>query len=145
MPTFTYQAIDGKTGSKIEDSMTAATTEAAVQALLARDFHVMTITQNVSDKGTRTFGGGVPLKDLVLFTRQFATMFGAGMSVVACLKALSGQTRSKVMRDVIIDVCARIERGDSLCEALAKNPKVFNKLYVHMIKAGENGGLLAEV
>jgi type IV pilus assembly protein PilC len=81
----------------------------------------------------------------VVFTRQLATMIEAGLAIVQCLDALAEQTSNKVMRDVIKDIKARVETGDSFSEALAKHPKVFNRLYVCMVGAGERGGLLAEI
>jgi type IV pilus assembly protein PilC len=65
--------------------------------------------------------------------------------MVQCLQGLAEQTQNKVMRDVIKDVCTRVESGDSFSEALIKHPKVFNRLYVSMVAAGEKGGLLAEI
>ena len=85
------------------------------------------------------------LADLVIFTRQLATMIDAGLAMVQSLQALAEQTTNKVMRDVIKDVCTRVEGGDSFSEALQKHPKVFNRLYVCMVAAGEKGGLLAEI
>jgi type IV pilus assembly protein PilC len=82
---------------------------------------------------------------LVIFTRQLATMIDAGLAMVQCLQALADQTQNKVMRDVIKDVCTRVEGGDSFSEALQKHPKVFNRLYFSMVSAGEKGGLLAEI
>ncbi|HMJ65401.1 MAG TPA: type II secretion system F family protein, partial [Candidatus Binatia bacterium] len=79
------------------------------------------------------------------FTRQLATMIDAGLAMVQSLQALAEQTTNKIMRDVIKDVCTRVEGGDSFSEALAKHPKVFNRLYVCMVGAGERGGLLAEI
>jgi type IV pilus assembly protein PilC len=87
----------------------------------------------------------VALADLVIFTRQLATMVDAGLAIVQSLQALAEQTTNKVMRDVIHDVCARVETGDSLSEALQKHPKAFSRLYVCMVAAGERGGLLAEI
>jgi type IV pilus assembly protein PilC len=80
-----------------------------------------------------------------MFTRQLATMIDAGLAMVQCLQALADQTQNKAMRDVIKDICARVEGGDSFSEALQKHPKVFNKLFVAMVGAGEKGGLLAEI
>jgi len=85
------------------------------------------------------------LTDLVVFTRQLATMVDAGITIVQSLQALEEQTTNKVMRDTIHDVSTRVESGESLSEALQKHPKAFNKLYVSMVGAGEKGGLLAEI
>jgi type IV pilus assembly protein PilC len=72
-------------------------------------------------------------------------MIDAGLAMVQSLQALAEQTTNKVMRDVIRDVCTRWEGGDSFSEALQKHPKVFTRLYVCMVAAGEKGGLLAEI
>src|SRR5207248_11405411 len=93
----------------------------------------------------KTGGGSVGLADLVIFTRQLATMIDAGLAMVQSLQALADQTTNKIMRDVIRDVCARVESGDSFSEALQKHPKAFSRLYVCMVAAGEKGGLLAEI
>src|SRR5258706_3355099 len=80
-----------------------------------------------------------------MFTRQLATMIDAGLAMVQSLSGLADQSTKKLMRDVIKDVCNRVEGGDSFSEALQKHPKVFNRLYVCMVAAGEKGGLLAEI
>ncbi|HXU76908.1 MAG TPA: type II secretion system F family protein [Methylomirabilota bacterium] len=124
--------------------MEATTEQAAIAALLNRNLLVVSIQEKIGKKG-KTSGGRVALADLVIFTRQLATMIDAGLAMVQSLQALAEQTSNKVMRDVIKDVCTRVEGGDSFSEALVKHPKVFNRLYVCMVAAGEKGGLLAEI
>jgi type IV pilus assembly protein PilC len=85
------------------------------------------------------------LADLVIFTRQLATMLDAGLAMVQSLQALGEQSPNKIMRDVIKDICSRVEAGDSFSEALQKHPKAFSRLYISMVGAGEKGGLLAEI
>src|SRR5674476_893430 len=109
-----------------------------------RNMLVLSIQEKVGKQG-RTSGGRVSLAELVIFTRQLATMIDAGLAMVQSLQALADQTTNKVMRDTIRDVCARVENGDSFSEALAKHPKAFSRLYVCMVSAGEKGGLLAEI
>jgi type IV pilus assembly protein PilC len=144
MPSFTYVARETGTGREIRASMDAATEQAAIAALLNRSLLVVSIQEKMAKKG-RVAGGAVPLADLVIFTRQLATMVDAGLAMVASLQGLAEQTQNKAMRDVIKDVCSRVEGGDSFSEALSKHPKVFNRLYVAMVGAGEKGGLLAEI
>jgi type IV pilus assembly protein PilC len=144
MPSFSYTARETATGREIRNTLEAATEQAAIAALLNRNLLVVAIQEKVGKKG-RTSGGKVALQDLVIFTRQLATMIDAGLAMVQCLQALADQTQNKVMRDVIKDVCSRVESGDSFSEALGKHPKVFNRLYVAMVSAGEKGGLLAEI
>lgn len=144
MPSFVYVARDTASGREIRNSLEAATEQAAIAALLNRNMLVVSIQEKVGKKG-KTSGGKVALQDLVIFTRQLATMIDAGLAMVQCLQGLAEQTQNKVMRDVIKDVCTRVESGDSFSEALMKHPKVFNRLYVSMVAAGEKGGLLAEI
>lgn len=144
MPSFVYVARETGTGREIRSSVDAATEPAAIAALLNRNLLVVSIKEKIAKKG-RTAGGSVPLADLVMFTRQLATMIDAGLAMVQSLQALADQTQNKVMRDVIKDVCTRVEGGDSFSEALQKHPKAFNRLYVAMVGAGEKGGLLSEI
>ena len=144
MPSFAYVARETGTGKEIRSSLDAATEPAAIAALLNRNLLVVSIQEKIAKKG-RTAGGSVPLTDLVMFTRQLATMIDAGLAMVQSLQALAEQTQNKIMRDVIKDVCTRVEGGDSFSEALQKHPKAFNRLYVAMVGAGEKGGLLSEI
>jgi type IV pilus assembly protein PilC len=144
MPSFVYVARETASGREIRSSVEAATEQAAVAALLNRNMLVVSIQEKIGRKG-KTSGGRVALIDLVIFTRQLATMIDAGLAMVQSLQALAEQTTNKIMRDVIKDVCTRVEGGDSFSEALQKHPKVFTRLYVCMVAAGEKGGLLAEI
>jgi type IV pilus assembly protein PilC len=144
MPSFVYVARETATGREIRSALDAATEQAAIASLLNRNLLVVSIQEKVGKKG-RTGGGRVALQDLVIFTRQLATMIDAGLAMVQSLQALAEQTTNKAMRDVIRDVTARVEAGDSFSEALMKHPKAFNRLYVSMVGAGEKGGLLAEI
>ncbi len=139
-----YVARDARTGLEILSKLEAETEEAAIEALLKRDQLVVSIEETIDRKRRAKATGSVALKDLVLFTRQFATMVDAGMAVVACLRGLEKQTKSPSMRAVIADLCSRIERGDGLCDSMSKHPKIFDQLYLSMVSAGEKGGLLAE-
>jgi len=144
MPTFTYTARDTLTGREIKNVVDAATEQAAISALLNRNLLVLSIQERIGKTG-KTKGGRVRLTDLVVFTRQLATMVDAGISIVQSLQALADQSPNKIMKDVIKDVTTRVEAGESFSEALAKHPKAFNRLYVSMVGAGERGGLLAEI
>src|SRR4030095_4663588 len=144
MPSYTYLARDASTGREIRSSLDAASEQSAVAALLNRNLLVVSIQEKAARKG-KTAGGSVALVDLVMFTRQLATMIDAGLAMVQSLQALADQTNNKVMRDVIKDVCTRVEGGDNFSAALGKHTKVFNRLYVCMVDAGEKGGLLAEI
>jgi type IV pilus assembly protein PilC len=144
MASYAFVARDTSNGREIRSSVDAATEQAAIATLLNRNLLVVSIQEKIGKKG-RTSGGRVALADLVIFTRQLATMIDAGLAMVQSLQGLAEQTTNKVMRDVIRDVCTRVEGGDSFSEALQKHPKVFSRLYVCMVAAGEKGGLLAEI
>ena len=144
MPSYVYTARESGTGREIRNAVEAANEQAAIAALLNRNLLVVSIQEKVSKKG-KTQGGKVALADLVVFTRQLATMVDAGITIVQSLQALGEQATNKIMRDTIQDVSVRVESGDSLSDALHKHPKAFSKLYVSMVAAGEKGGLLAEI
>jgi type IV pilus assembly protein PilC len=144
MPSYTYLAREAGTGREIRNSLDAISEQAAIASLLNKNLLVVSIQEKIGKKG-KTAGGSVPLADLVVFTRQLATMLDAGLAMVQSLQALAEQTSNKVMRDVIKDICCRVEGGDSFSQALLKHPKVFNRLFVCMVDAGEKGGLLAEI
>ena len=120
MPTFTYTARETLTGREIKNSVDAATEQAAITALLNRNLLVLSIQEKIGKTG-KTKGGKVRLADLVIFTRQLATMVDAGISIVQSLQALSEQAPNKIMRDVIKDVTTRVESGESFSEALSKH------------------------
>ena len=144
MPIFAYTARETATGREIRNSVEAATEQAAIAQLLNRNLLVVEIREKMAKRG-QTKGGKVALADLVVFTRQLATMIDAGITIVQALQALAEQTPNKIMRDTIRDICSRVEAGESFSEALGRHPKAFNRLYVAMVGAGEKGGLLAEI
>ncbi|MCI0526771.1 MAG: type II secretion system F family protein [Nitrospira sp.] len=88
------------------------------------------------------FGGKVKEKDIVIFTRQLATMIDAGLPLVQCLDILSNQTDNKVFAKSIAEIRSDVEAGSTYADALKKHPKVFDDLYVNMVAAGEAGGIL---
>ena len=100
MASFVYVARETASGREIRSSVEAATEQAAIAALLNRNMLVLSIQEKVGKQG-RTSGGRVALADLVIFTRQLATMIDAGLAMVQSLQALAEQTTNKVMRDVI--------------------------------------------
>ena len=144
MASFAYVAKDSASGREVRNSIDAASEQAAIASLLNRNLLVLSIQEKAAKSG-RSSGGRVALADLVVFTRQLATMIDAGLAMVQSLQALAEQTTNKVMRDTIKDICARVESGDSFSDALQKHPKAFSRLYVCMVAAGEKGGLLAEI
>src|SRR6266853_76151 len=87
-------------------------------------------------------GGGVKTRDVVIMTRQFATMINAGLPLVQALGILADQTENKILADVTRQVVYDVESGHTLADALRKHPKAFSDLFVNMVAAGEAGGIL---
>ncbi|HUI08159.1 MAG TPA: type II secretion system F family protein [Verrucomicrobiae bacterium] len=95
--------------------------------------------------GRKRHQGRVKPQDLVVFTRQLATMMDAGLPLVQSLTALEEQTDSKTFKPVLRNITEKVEQGQAFSEALAEHPRVFSRLYVSMVEAGETGGLIAEI
>ena len=146
MYTYAYQARDnhGKIIAGVQDALNE---ENAITSLMSRGLMVLTIQQK-SAASTRKKTTKVKETDLVLFTRQLATMIDAGIPLVSAMTALyetCDPRKQAGLRNVIGDVTARVQGGESFNQALVKHPNVFNRLYVSMVKAGETGGLLSEI
>ena len=146
MYTYAYQARDnhGKILSGIQDALNE---ENAINSLMSRGLMVLTIAQKGAASKRKKFTS-VKETDLVLFTRQLATMIDAGIPLVGATTALyetADPKKQAGLRNVVGDITARVQGGESFNQALAKHPHVFNRLYISMVKAGETGGLLAEI
>ncbi len=89
-----------------------------------------------------SFGGSVGEKDLVIFTRQFATMIGAGLPLIQALDILSKQTENKTFAKKVTEIKTDVEGGSTFADALKKHPRIFTELYTNMVAAGEAGGIL---
>ncbi|MBK7399144.1 MAG: type II secretion system F family protein [Myxococcales bacterium] len=87
-------------------------------------------------------GSGVDNKELVQFTRQFATMIDAGLPLVQCLDILANQTPNKIFAAALKDIKNTVEGGSTFSDALRRHPKIFDELYVNLVQAGELGGIL---
>ena len=141
MPTYVWK---GKTrdGKAVSGDKTAENRE-AVMALLRRD---QILVSSVKEKGREIalpkLGGGVPPKDLAVFTRQFSVMIDAGLPLVQCLEILGSQQENKTFAKILQQTRMDVEGGSSLADAMRKHPKAFDDLYVNMIAAGEAGGIL---
>lgn len=151
MPTYLYEAMD-QTGQEIKDELEAANEEEAQQTIRQMGYYVTRLTVKKARKGTaaakakkkgKTFTiGGVNDKQLTTFTRQLSILQDAGLPILRSLKILESQSPPGALKNCLIDVCEEIEGGATLSEAMAKSPRVFDRLYVNMIKAGEAGGAL---
>src|SRR5712664_4188556 len=146
MITFSYQARDasGRIVSGIQDALNE---DNAVTSLMSRGLMVLSLQKKAAGR-SRKKTWTVKETDLVLFTRQLSTMVDAGITLVEALTALYEQCdpkRQRNLRHVISDVTSHVQGGETFNEAIAKHPRVFNRLFVSMVKAGEAGGLLSEI
>ncbi|MFQ5900453.1 MAG: type II secretion system F family protein, partial [Thermodesulfobacteriota bacterium] len=142
MPVYSWQ---GKTiRGEVKKGEVEAGNLALATALLRRQ-KIIPLKVKEKKKGIEIniFGPKkVQTKDIVIFTRQFATMIDAGLPLVQCLDILASQQPNKAFKDAISDVKADVEGGLTFAEALKKHPKLFSALYYNLVAAGEAGGVL---
>ena len=142
MALYTYRALD-KQGEIIQDKTEGSGTMAVAHELRQQGLLVIDVKeQSVAQKDILAPFKRIRLSDLVVFSRQLATMINAGLPIVRALYVLSEQTENPKLKDVVVAVRKDVEAGLSLSEALEKHPEVFSRLYVEMVKAGEIGGIL---
>ena len=141
MAVFVYS---GRTrgGQTLTGEMEAANREAVVAKLRTQQIIATSVRAKAREIVIPGFGGGVTEKDIVVFTRQFATMIDAGLPLVQCLEILASQQENKVFKKTLMDIRQSVEGGSTFADALAKHPKVFDNLYVNLVAAGEVGGIL---
>lgn len=145
MPKYSWEA-RSRTGAAQKGVMEAASA-AAVEAQLKK-FGFGSISVKEEGKGLSMelklpgFAKKVETKDLVVFTRQFATMIDSGLPLVQCLDILSSQQENKTFKEVLHKVKETVEGGSTFADALSKHPSVFDQLFVNLVAAGEVGGIL---
>src|SRR4051794_7892354 len=146
MAAFAYDAINSQ-GLDISGIIHAPDVSAAREQLQMRGLLPHSLSERAAAGEGRATGAfkKVKPKALQIFARQFATMIAAGVSVVQALVTLEEQTDDKYLREVIADVRSEVEGGVILSKALAQHPKVFNRLFVAMVEAGESSGTLDTV
>jgi type IV pilus assembly protein PilC len=151
MPSFRYQAVSS-TGERLSGELKSEAMEAAIRELQAAGHTIIslvpkesvnpdTVSQRLSD-WLYTQRTKIPLREMVFFTRQLATMFSAGMTVERAFTSLTTNDTHPRLRKVLGAVAADLQKGRSLSEAMAKHPGAFNRLYVSLIRSGEAGGAL---
>lgn len=144
--TFVYKVRD-RSGNLLQGELDADNVTVVASRLRQQGFVPVSIDRKGSgglqgDISIPGFGNRVKLKDLSVFSRQFATMINSGLSLIRALTILADQTDNKALARVVGEVRADVETGTALSVALSKHPKVFNQLYTSMVKAGESGGVL---
>ena len=140
MSEFVWEA-RARTG-ELRKGVMDADDEPAVQARLRSQQLMPTKIKKKGKAFSLKFGTGVDLKEVVTFTRLFATMIDAGLPIVQCLDILCNQTDNKIFAVVLRDVKANVEQGATFSDSLRRHPKIFDQLYVNLVQAGEVGGIL---
>jgi type IV pilus assembly protein PilC len=144
MATYVFRAIDFA-GAPAKGEVEADDKQSVADQLKARGLIVVEIAQKGGSAELQLpWANRVKPSDLTVMTRQLATMISSGMTLLRALYVLEAQTEAKALRETLVDVRKDVEAGILLSEALARHPKVFNPLYVAMVRAGETGGMLEE-
>jgi type IV pilus assembly protein PilC len=144
---FRYSAKDA-TGRQVAGVIEADSDALVVERLRDMGFFITSLERTVERTDVLQYLQslmGIGLKDLAIFSRQFATMVNSGLSLVRTLSILEQQTANTRLKSVITQVRTDIEAGRPLSDAMGKHPKAFSSLYVNMVKAGETGGVLDDV
>ncbi len=144
MPEYTYKA-SSISGQIVEGAMEGHDEKAVVRSLHQMGYIPVRVAA-VQEKG----GGGrfslfpqrVGMKSLLTFTQELSTLVSAGLPIDRSLQILASLTENPKLKEVVQDILGRIQGGNSLAEAMGNHPRVFSKLYVNMVKAGESGGFL---
>lgn len=146
--TYSYKVKD-KAGKVHDGEMQASSQSAVAKALRDRGFVPVAVEEKKASALQKEIkipglSGRVKVKEVSVFSRQFATMINSGLSLLRSLTILAEQTPNRAFRDIINEVKADVEKGSSLSQALEKHPKVFPRIYSSMVKSGEVGGVLDE-
>jgi type IV pilus assembly protein PilC len=164
MPTFAYSAIEASTGKEKKGTLDSASVESATAALKAQGLIPTGVSESgakpakkeppkaapaaaapAKKKGGMSFGRVVSIANLTVFTRQLSTLVNAGMPIMRSLETLARQEKNLRFKVVIEGLADTIRSGGNFSDGLLQYPKIFDRLYVNMVKAGEAGGVLGTV
>ena len=143
MKKYSYEARDGATNKIVKSTVQADSENAAARLLLAQGFVPLKV--ELEDQQSNILAritGRISSKDKIVFTRQLATLIGAGLPLVQSMRTVLDQTANKQMQEIIQDVIVDIEGGRTLSDAFSKHPQVFNKVFIALVSAGEASGTL---
>jgi type IV pilus assembly protein PilC len=146
MAEFKYEALD-QNGKAISGMVNAATQDAAIAALQRKGLTITSVTGGgeksvLEQLQSVTFFGGASSRDLVLLSRQIATLFEAQVSALRVFRLLAEQAEKPFLRQVLLQVSDDLQGGSSISKAMEKHPKVFSDFYVNMVRSGEESGKL---
>ena len=140
---FEYTAKNTTSGQILKGTLDVLTKDDVMSYLKKNRLLLVSVREQPKKLAFKMPGsGGVSTRDLVIFTRQFATMINAGLPLVQSLTILAQQTENKALKEIVKTVVYDVEAGNTLADAFRKHPKAFPDLYVNMVAAGEAGGIL---
>lgn len=143
MKKYSYEARDGATNKIVKSTVQAESENAAARLLLAQGFVPLKV--DLIDENGNFFNkitNRITFKDRIVFTRQLATLIGAGLPLVQSMRTVLDQTSNKRMQEVIQEIIADIEAGKTLSDSFAKHPAIFDKVFIALVSAGEASGTL---
>lgn len=143
MKKYSYEARDGATNKIVKSTVQADSENAAARLLVAQGFVPLKVELEDDKSGFLSkVAGRITFKDKIVFTRQLATLIGAGLPLVQSMRTVLDQTSNKQMQEVIQDIIVDIEGGKALSDAFARHPHVFDKVFIALVSAGEASGTL---
>ncbi len=158
MPTFAYKAFDKRNNKEVSDVVDAASQAEAIAAIKKNGLLPIEIRESkgkstktkqvattAAKKGSSTGFGGVKAKQVTLFTRQLSTLQDAGLPIVQSLQILTDMQRPGKFKRVLAAVTEEVQGGTMLSEAMSRHPKIWDRLYTNLVKAGETAGALETI
>ena len=143
MKKYDYEARDSASNKIVKSVVQADSENAAAKLLTAQGFVPLKIElQDDKTNFFARFSGRITTKDKVVFTRQLATLIGAGLPLAQSLRTVQEQTTNKRMQEIVQEIISDVEGGKSLSDSFAKHPEAFNKVYVALVSAGETSGTM---
>ena len=155
MPMYAFEAMNSS-GQEVKDEIEASTADEAIKKIRGKGYFPTKVREKAAKKKVNKKAGpveftpkrrmpisigGVPRKQLVVFTRQLSTLQDAGLPILRCLQILESQQRPGLMKAIVGGVADEVEGGGTLSDSMRNYPKAFDKLYVNMVNAGEAGGV----
>ena len=141
MAKFTFEAISPQ-GKRVKGKLEAANGGDAQARLSSEGFEVLSVSDSVVAGSKPLFGGGVKPKELQIFSRQMATLVSAGVHLSQSLELMASGAASPTLKKCLLDIRDQVASGKGLSEAMSKYPQIFDRLYMNMVAAGEEGGVL---
>ena len=143
MKKYAYEARDSADNKIVRSTVQADSDSAAAKLLMAQGFVPLKVELEDGQKGfLKKLTGRITTKDKIVFTRQLATLIGAGLPLSQSMRTVHDQTANKQMQQIVQDIIVDIEGGRPLSEAFAKHPAVFDKVFIALVSAGEASGTL---